>query len=86
MKTATFHKHISITMASALTCVVLMAGLFIGNIVYAEDETRQQLANLSQAFRDIVKDVGPAVVYISTEQTVKSNQQTPEQFREFFWR
>ncbi|PIE33548.1 hypothetical protein CSA56_11455 [candidate division KSB3 bacterium] len=68
-----------------LSCVVLMTGLVIGSSTYAEDATKQQLANLSQAFRDIVKDVGPAVVFISTEQTVKNvSQQTPEQFHEFF--
>jgi serine protease Do len=65
-----------------------MAGLLIGNSAYAEDATKQQLENLSQAFRDIVKDVGPAVVFVSTEQTIKSgqkgDQRTPEQFREFF--
>jgi len=84
METATFQKHVSITIAIALACVILVAGVFTGHSVYAENATKQQLENLSQAFRDIVKDVGPAVVYISTEQTVKSRQRTPEQFREFF--
>ena len=49
----------------------------------AQENTKQQLQGLSQAFRDVAKDVGPAVVYISTEQTVKAGA-TPEQFRDFF--
>ena len=58
--------------------------VFSGDTINAQANTKQQLQNLSQAFRDVVKDIGPAVVYISTEQTVKRRGSRPEQFREFF--
>ncbi len=56
---------------------------FSGEVTQAQEDTKQQLRSLSQAFRDLVKEVGPAVVYVSTEQTVKGRR-TPEQFRDFF--
>lgn len=73
----------------------LATGLFLftlavapGSALSAKEETKAQLNNLSQAFRDLVKEVGPAVVYISTEQTVKpggsQQQQMPEEFKDFF--
>jgi len=57
--------------------------------MYAESATKQQLQDLSTAFREIAKTVSPAVVYISTEQTVKSSQTAnpfgdDEFFRRFF--
>lgn len=58
--------------------------LFVGNMSHAEVTSKQQLQDLSAAFRDVAKTVSPAVVYISTEQTVKGQQQVPDQFRDLF--
>jgi serine protease Do len=74
-----------LAIAASLTFVLLLFALsvFPGYMTQAQENTKQQLQGLSQAFRDVAKDVGPAVVYISTEQTVKAGR-TPEQFRDFF--
>ena len=66
-------------------CVSLLITIFLfgGNVTHAEMSTKQQLQDLSAAFRDVAKKVSPAVVYISTEQTVKG-QQVPNQFRDLF--
>lgn len=85
MKHFTSKKKLSLSIVVALTFALLIV-MFSGKepSTYAAEETKQQLQNLSQAFRDIAKDVGPAVVYVSTEQTVTNSQRNPEQFREFF--
>lgn len=86
MRTLALQNRSFMLNTSALLCaLVLFTFSFLPN-AYAEVDTRQELEGLSRTFREIVKDVGPAVVYISTEQTVKSNRQgqNPEQFREFF--
>lgn len=74
-----------LVITSGLTCMLLLFTFFVfsGDATQAQEDTKQQLRGLSQAFRDVVKEVGPAVVYISTEQTVKSRR-TPEQYRDFF--
>ena len=71
--------------------VAVAAGaVLIGSPVISFAQTKEmkaQFQELSQAFRDIAKEVGPAVVYISTEQTIKGTNggsNSPEQFREFF--
>jgi len=64
---------------------MLLGMLFAPAAGYAETADKQQLRSLSAAFRDVAKQVSPAVVYISTEQTVKGGRaQVPEEFREFF--
>ena len=77
------HRNLMLS-TSAFLCALMLFTLTFQQSVYAEGDTRKELEGLSQTFREIVKDVGPAVVYISTEQTVKSSRQSPEQFREFF--
>jgi serine protease Do len=70
-----------------MICVSLLITIFLfaGNVVHAEVTSKQQLQDLSAAFRDVAKTVSPAVVYISTEQTVTGQrQQVPEQFRDLF--
>lgn len=75
-----FSHTVSLT---AAICVVLLT---MPAIQATAEEAKAKLQDLSQAFRDIAKEVGPAVVFIGTEQTVKrsSSSPTPEQFREFF--
>ncbi len=66
---------------------VAVGAALMGSPVAQAREMKAQFQELSQAFRDIAKQVGPAVVYISTEQTVKGTSggaNSPEQFREFF--
>ncbi len=53
------------------------------DVTVAQEDSRQQLQGFSQAFRDIARQVGPAVVYISTEQTV-SGMGSSDEFRDFF--
>lgn len=77
------HRRFLLSTSAFLGALLLLTLSFQPN-VSAEIDTRQELEGLSRTFREIVKDVGPAVVYISTEQTVKSNGRSPEQFREFF--
>lgn len=70
--------------ASLVLMVLLfaMTGPF-GSQTLAENSTKQQLQDLSSAFRDVAKQVSPAVVYISTEQTINtSDMQNP--YRDFF--
>ena len=71
------------TFATTAICALLLT---VPAIQSNAEEAKAKLQDLSQAFRDIAKEVGPAVVFIGTEQTVKSssNSPTPEQFREFF--
>jgi serine protease Do len=85
-------KHNSIqkivaTITVSMICVSLLFAMSLffgdGDVTYAEISTKQQLQSLSTAFRDVAKKVSPAVVYISTEQTVKGRQ-VPDQFRDFF--
>ena len=74
-----------------ITLLFAVTGPF-GSQTLAENATKQQLQDLSSAFRDVAKKVSPAVVYISTEQTVKGRDvQNPygdffddETFRRFF--
>lgn len=70
----------------ASVATIVCALCFTMPAIQASAEATAKLQDLSQAFRDIAKEVGPAVVFIGTEQTVKnsSNSPTPEQFREFF--
>ncbi|GAK49243.1 protease Do [Candidatus Moduliflexus flocculans] len=70
----------------ATVATIVCALCFTMPAIQASAEATAKLQDLSQAFRDIAKEVGPAVVFIGTEQTVKSssNSPTPEQFREFF--
>jgi len=79
-----FMNSFSHTLSIAAAAGALL--LTIPNISANAEEAVAKLQDLSQAFRDIAKEVGPAVVFIGTEQTVKSssNSPTPEQFREFF--
>lgn len=67
-----------------LALAFVSAGQFGGQRTYAEEKaTPQQLQSLSAAFRDVAKKVSPAVVYISTEQTVKG-QTMQNPYREYF--
>ncbi|MBD3309091.1 Do family serine endopeptidase [candidate division KSB3 bacterium] len=78
---------IALTAGLTLVALALIFSAFTGDApINAQETTKQQLHGLSQAFRDVAKQVGPAVVYISTEQTVKGMQgmQDPHQFRDFF--
>ena len=84
MRTLTLQNKYFMLSVSAFLCALMLFTFSFQQSVYAKTDTRQELEGLSQTFRDIVKEVGPAVVYISTEQTVKSNPQGSEQFREFF--
>ncbi len=74
-----FSQTLSITTA-------VCALFFAMPAIQANAEATAKLQDLSQAFREIAKEVGPAVVFIGTEQTVKSSSNAPsqEQFREFF--
>lgn len=76
------------TGAAALLTVTFVFALIapFGTAVYAESTT-QQLQDLSAAFRDVAKKVSPAVVYISTEQTVTGRQMPGgEMFDDDFFR
>jgi len=75
----------------------LLAGLTIMAVVFAvagplstrtnaEVATKQQLQDLSAAFRDVAKKVSPSVVYVSTEQTMKGPQTTNPYFDDEFFR
>jgi serine protease Do len=78
-------KIFAVTLVTTL-CIALLfvfSGSFGGRAPAAETTTKLQLQNLSEAFRDVAKKVGPAVVYVSTEQTVKG-QQVPDQFKDLF--
>lgn len=81
-------QHISRTIAIVMVSLTFIVVFFafsgpLGTQTYAENSTKQQLQDLSGAFRDVAKKVSPAVVYISTEQTV-SGREVPEQYRDFF--
>jgi serine protease Do len=78
-------QNIILAITVSVICVALLFTFdaFSGKKINAETTTKQQLQGLSEAFRDVAKTVGPAVVYISTEQTVKG-QQVPDQFRDLF--
>ncbi len=86
MRTLALQNRSFLRSTSALLCVLVLFTCTLRQNAYAEMDTRKELEGLSRTFREIVKDVGPAVVYISTEQTVKNrgHRQSPEQFREFF--
>ncbi len=73
-----------LTITSGGIMILLLFTVFAssGKVTPAQEEVRQQLQSLSQAFRDIARDVGPAVVYVSTEQTIKGMKS--DQFRDFF--
>lgn len=73
-----------LAMIGVFFCVMLLliVTAFTPETVFAQESSRQHLESLSQAFRDVAKQVSPAVVYISTEQTIKD--QRTDQFREFF--
>ncbi len=73
-----------LAMTGVFFCVMLLliVTAFTPETVFAQESSRQHLESLSQAFRDVAKQVSPAVVYISTEQTIKD--QRTDQFREFF--
>ncbi|GAK61694.1 heat shock protease DegP/HtrA [Candidatus Vecturithrix granuli] len=84
MKTLGSKRTFWVTITVFFSLVILLSlTAFKTETTVAQESTKQQLQGLSQAFRDIAKQVSPAVVYISTEQTVKG-QQAPDQFREFF--
>ncbi len=86
MRTHHTIRNIVAAITVSMICVSLLLAIslvFRDVTTYAETTTKQQLQDLSAAFRDVAKKVSPAVVYISTEQTVKG-QQVPEQFRDFF--
>lgn len=82
-------------MTALIAGITLLVFVFAGTgrlttTTYAENATKQQLQDLSAAFRDVAKTVSPAVVYISTEQTVKGQGTNPQDmfnddfFRRFF--
>ena len=81
-------RKLAAALTVAMVCVALSLALagFVGGkaVTYAQADTKAQLQGLSAAFRDVAKKVSPAVVYISVEQTVKGQQQVPDQFRDFF--
>jgi len=85
MRTHKNIRKIATTITVHMICASLLIAIFsfFGDVTYAEVAAKQQLQDLSTAFRDVAKKVSPAVVYISTEQTV-SGRQVPEQFRDFF--
>jgi serine protease Do len=64
--------------------------LFWGAVARAQGQSDQQLQMLSKTFRDVAKDVSPAVVFISTEQTIEGGTNphselfSDEFFRRFF--
>jgi len=91
MKRSTLYTLIT----TLITGITLFAFVFVGpsqltTKTYAENATKQQLQDLSGAFREIAKKVSPTVVYISTEQTVKGQSTNPQDmfnddfFRRFF--
>jgi S1-C subfamily serine protease len=91
MKTHRTFPKIAVAITTGIAILTLLFAITgpLGNPTYAES-TKQQLQDLSAAFRDVAKEVGPSVVYISTEQTVKGNQMPggnmfdDEFFRRFF--
>ncbi len=99
-KSSFFHKAFVLTIGSVFSALLIVAVFaLMGNNVNAQNQlaaTDQQVATnqlqqLSQTFRDVAKSVSPAVVYVSTEQTVKANAQNQfgqmfgdEFFRRFF--
>lgn len=85
MKKSQIIRKIVITLTVSIICTALVFSIFSfsGDVTNAEMTSKQQLQTLSNAFRDVAKNVSPAVVYISTEQTVKRGA-PPEQFRDFF--
>lgn len=80
---------IAITASFLVFTVVFTFNGPLSSPTYAES-SKQQLQDLSSAFRDVAKNVSASVVYISTEQTVKGRQMPgndlfdDEFFRRFF--
>ena len=73
-----------LTAGSVLSAILIVAMFaFLGSSAKAQSQaSTNQLQQLSQTFRDVAKAVSPAVVYISTEQTVKAD--VPDQFGQLF--
>ncbi len=84
MMSRTVTIKLSILLGAVLSVLLLVLSFSTAENVYADTNSTQQLQNLSQAFRNVASEVGPAVVYIGTEQTIKSGRGNSEQFRDFF--
>jgi len=73
----------------SVLCAALIFAFFawLGDVAPAQSQTTSQPQELSQTFRNVAKAVSPAVVYISTVQTVKGVQgQMPDLFGDEFFR
>ncbi|PID56736.1 serine protease [candidate division KSB3 bacterium] len=77
------NKNLFITVG-LVVCALFFTTFSVQEHIHAESDMRKGLESLSQTFRDIVKDVGPAVVYISTEQTVRNQARGTQHFHEFW--
>ena len=78
-------RHVLIVVSSSTISALLIVTMFafLGDRAQAQNQAEvKPLQELSQTFRDVAQAVSPAVVYISTEQTVKAN--VPEQFGQMF--
>ena len=82
--TGKFRHALILISGSAISALLIVAMFsFLGDMAQAQNKADvKPLQDLSQTFRDVAQTVSPAVVYISTEQTVKAN--VPEQFQQFF--
>ncbi len=82
-------RNVFVFITGSVLCAALIFAFFVwlGDVAPAQSQTTGQLEQLSQTFRDVAKVVSPAVVYISTVQTVKGVQgQFPGLFNDPFFR
>lgn len=85
-------RNVFVFFTGSVLCAALIFAFFawLGDVAPAQSQTTSQLQELSQTFRNVAKTVSPAVVYISTVQTVKGDQSQlmdpfgDEFFRRFF--
>jgi serine protease Do len=97
MKRHLSFRNVFVFITGSLFTAVVIVALFalLGNVSSAQSQATAQVATspvqsqatsqlqeLSQTFRDVATAISPAVVYISTEQTVKAT--VPDQFQQFF--
>ena len=82
-------RNVFVFITGSVLCAALIFAFFVwlGDVAPAQSQTTSQLQELSQTFRNVAKTVSPAVVYISTVQTVKGMQgQMPDLFGDEFFR
>ncbi|GAK60924.1 protease Do [Candidatus Vecturithrix granuli] len=100
MKSAKFVRNFMLGITGSVLAVIVVFTLFnalgqmavaqnqsaIVNPIPVKSQSTGQFQGLSQTFRDVAKAVSPAVVYISTEQTMQMSEQYQQFFNDEFFR